>query len=356
MKIRSIPLCVGALVLGLAVLACKDEQPTQDEEPPAKPPREVSGLDAVPASVRVVVGANVAAIADSWLVERAIGQMFQRDPGLEERITQLVAECRFEPARDLRSLVIGLGSGANEDQAVMVATGKFVEADVARCVGKSLTADGGDLTSTPVERRVFYHAQGGSGRKHSVWFTFGDAETLVVATSSEWLREAVGKGDKVGSAQPISSWIEQTDTDAGIWAAGAVDERVGKDLVSLTEGQVAAAPRAMFGHLRLSSGMELELAALMASDADAKSLVSLAKSQIGLATLALQRYGIGPYLTKLTVDAKGDTVYVRFSLSKDELAQALARIDTTSGHAQDSPQDSASGSDDPGASSDPDAN
>lgn len=351
MNIRSIRRCVGALLLCLAVLACKDK-PSQEEEPPAKPPREVRGLEAVPASVRVVVGANVAAIADSWLVQRAIGQMFLRDPGLDERIGQLIAECRFEPARDLRSLVIGLGSGADEDQAVMVATGKFVEADVARCVGKSLAADGGDLTSTPVEGRVFYHARGGSSREHSVWFTFGDAETLVVATSSEWLGKSVGKGDKVAAAQPMASWIARTDTDAGLWAAGAVDERIGKDLVALTEGQVAAAPRAMFGHVRLGSGMELELAALMTSGADAKSLLSLAKSQIGLASLALQRYGIGPYLSKLTVDATDDTVYVRFSLSEDELAQALARIDTTSGHAQDSP----SGSDDPGRSKNPEAN
>lgn len=334
-------LLAGLLACSLGLAGCKDDTDKKQEPPP--PPDEVSGLAAVPASVRVVVGANVPAIADSWLVERAIGQMFARDPGLETRVRALIDECRVDPARDLQSLVIALGQAPDEDQAVMVATGRFVETEVAKCVSKSLSADGGTLSASTVDRRTFYHAKGPAGdtpaRDRSVWFTFGDERTLIVATSSAWLSKAVAPDDKVLSAQPMAGWIEQANTKAGLWGAGMLDDAVGADLVTLAGGRISAAPRAMFGHVALERGLGLELAALMVSPDDAKSLVSLAKSQISLGVLALQRYGIGPLLTKLTVDADDDTVYVRFSLSEDELKQALARIDTTTERAQDTASD-----------------
>jgi hypothetical protein len=326
------------LGLGLAILggpACRDKD-KKAEPRPVPVPVDVTGLAAVPAGVRAVVGINVEAIADAWLVERAVEQMFLRDPGLAARVDGLITACRFDPAKDLRTLTLALGAGANQDQALMVATGSFSEPEVVACVRTSLTEDGGTLSESEVQGRRFYQASARSDRADSVWFTFGDPRTLVAATSSEWLAEAVGKGDKVLSRQPMAGWIERADPNAGIWAAGALDEKIGGELVELVGGLVSA-PRALLGHLHLKDGLVVSLSAIAASATDAQALVALTKKQLRVGALALQRYGLGPLVSKLTVAAEGDTLHLGFALTEEELKDVLSRIDTTSEPAQDTP-------------------
>lgn len=328
-------------ILGLGLLlavsgpACKDKN---DEPRPAPPaPVDVTGLAAVPAEVRVVLGANVESMAEAWPEKRAVEQMFLRDPGLAARVDDLITTCRFDPAKDLRSLVVALGAGKHAEQALMVAIGSFSETEIASCVQASLTGDGGSLTQSEVEGRRVYQATGRAGRADSVWFTFGDPRTLVVATSPEWLAEAVGKGEKVLSRQPMASWIERADPNAGIWAAGAIDESIGAELVKLAGGQLQAPPRALYGHIHLQDGLAMSLSAIAASPQDASILAGLARTQLGVGALALQRYGLGPVVSKLTVNAEGDTLHLRFALSAEELKDVLSRIDTTSAPEQDTP-------------------
>ncbi|HWN68904.1 MAG TPA: hypothetical protein VNM90_14800 [Haliangium sp.] len=324
------------LGLGLAILSspsCRDKE-KKNEPPPV--PVDVTGLAAVPAAVRVVVGVNVEAIADAWLVERAVEQMFLRDPGLAARVDDLITACRFDPGKDLRTLALALGAGANQDQALMVATGNFSEPEVAACVRTSLTEDGGTLSESEVDGRRFYQASARSDRADSVWFTFGDPKTLVVATSSAWLAEAVGKGDKVLSRQPMAGWIERADPNAGIWAAGALDEKIGRELVALVGGLVSP-PRALLGHIHLKEGLAASLSAIAASAEDAQALVALTNMQLRVGALALQRYGLGPLVSKLTVAAEGDTLHLRLALTEEELKDVLSRIDTTPAPAQDTP-------------------
>lgn len=323
------------LLLALSSPACKDKK----EEPrPAPPvPVDVTGLAAVPASVRVVLGVNVEAIAEAWPVKRAIEQMFLRDPGLAARVDALITACRFDPAKDLRSVVLALGAGENADQALMVAVGSFSEAEVASCVQTSLAEDGGSLSQSDVDGRRVYQATGRAGRDDSVWFTFGDPRTLVVATSPEWLAEAVGKGEKVLSRQPMASWIERADPNAGIWAAGALDENIGAELLKLAGEQLRAPPRALYGHVHLKDGLALSLSTIAASPEDASVLAGLARAQLGVGALALQRYGLGPVVSKLTVTEQGDTMHLRFVLSAEELKDVLSRIDTTNAPEQDTP-------------------
>jgi hypothetical protein len=325
------------LGLGLAILsgpACKDREKKAEPRPV---PVDVTGLAAVPAGVRAVVGINVEAIADAWLIERAVEQMFLRDPGLAARVDDLITACRFDPAKDLRTLTLALGAGANQEQALMVATGNFSEPEVAACVRSSLAEDGGTLTESEVEGRRFYQASARSDRADSVWFTFGDPTTLVAATSSEWLAEAVGKGDKVLSKQPMAGWIERADPNAGIWAAGALDEKIGGELVALVGGLVSAPPRALLGHIHLKDGLSLSLSAITASADDARALVALTNKQLRVGALALQRYGLGPVVSKLTVEAEDDTLHLRFALTEEELKDVLSRIDTTPEPEQDTP-------------------
>lgn len=365
-------LAVGlGLLLAVGSPACKDKSDEKKPAPP--PPAAVTGLAAVPASAGVVLGVDIEAIADSWLVERAVGQMFLRDPGLEARVAQLITGCRFDPAKDLRSLVIALGSGEDEDQALMVATGRFSEPEVAACVEKSLAEDGGSLTRSEVGGRRFYRTSGRDARDEGVWFTFGNPETLIAATSSEWLSAATGDGPKVTSVEPMATWIERARSGAGsadeadeadeagsagsagsadIWAAGTIDENIGADMVELTGGKISAPPRALLARVGLRDGLDVTLAAVTASEEDAEALVAQASAQLTVGALALQSYGLGPVVSRLQVSAEGDTARLKLVLGQEELKDLLSRIDTTPAPAQDTPSGSSPSGDpqvEPGA-------
>ncbi|WP_428265123.1 hypothetical protein [Haliangium sp.] len=320
---------VLAVALCLTVGACKDKRPDTETKAKAVPAR--TGLDAVPASVRVVLGIDVQEVAGSWLVERAVQQMFLRDPGLEARVQRLVKACRLRPADDLYHLLIALGADDDVDEALLVATGVFSEPDVATCVEHSLTEDGGVLARVEVGGRRLYRADGRAGGGEvgdSLWFTFGDPTTLIAATSQEWLLQAVGDGPKVMGAKPMATWIERAEPEAGIWAAGVVDGRIGADLVEVSRDQISAPPVGMYGHLRLRHGLAFELAAVTASPADAKILAEQARAQIGIGALAMQRYGLGPVVSRLQVEAADEILYLRLELSKEELRDVLSRLDT----------------------------
>ncbi len=321
-------LIVGLLAAGAA---CKDKAP---DPAPTEAPVEITGLAAVPASVRVVLGIDVEAISGSWLVKRAVEQMFARDPGLEARIAQLVDTCGVDPGADLRHLIIALGSGPAEGEALMVATGVFSESQISSCIEKSMAADGGSLTTSQVGGRTIYHASGRDDRVDSLWLAFGDMSTLVAATSQPVLELALGDGPKVGQAEPMASWIKRASEQASVWAAGEVDSQIGADLVALTGGQISAPPKALYGHIWLKNGLSFQLAAVTASPDDAQVLMTQATAQLRVGALALQRYGLGPVVSKLEASADGDLMQLRFHLTEDELRDVLAKLDTTTGEDQ----------------------
>jgi hypothetical protein len=340
MRERRLASAPGALllfcVLAAAVAGCKKKKPEGKPPPVAS---AVVGLDAVPGESRAVVSANVAALRTSWLVDRAVAQMLRRDPGLKERIDELVRACKFDPARDLDSFLIGIGGrapGRETEEAVMVVSGAFQEAELASCVGQSAATQGTSFTSQRADGRTFYRVGERSGRQDSVWFTVSGPRTVVIATSSEWLARALSPGKSVRDVPAMAALLEKVDQTAGIWAIGQVDEQVGAGLVELAGGAVKTPPRAMFGHGRLARGIELELGVMMASEQEANSLVSLMKGQLSLGALAAQRYGLGTLIQKLGVDSEAETVYLRLALSEDEVRRVLSQIDTPTGSTQNS--------------------
>ncbi|MEM9488464.1 MAG: hypothetical protein AAGC55_04940, partial [Myxococcota bacterium] len=221
------------LLWSLALSACQscDKKEETPAEPPAPP--TLAGLQAMPGQVTVLVGAEVTRLRDSWLVERAVKQMFRRDPELEQRIDQLIAACKFDPAEQLDSVLIGLGrdsdtSAGAADQAVMVLTGVFDEGQLASCINQSVTGDGGTFSADRSGTRTYYHTRSGDGPGAERWFTLTGPRTLVVATSRTWLQKAVEDGEKVASSTKLAPLLGQVDQSAGLWAVGLVDQELGR--------------------------------------------------------------------------------------------------------------------------------
>jgi hypothetical protein len=339
----------GALVATVASLAAPWGCSKKSDAPPAVAPAvALAGLAAVPADATAVISVDATRVTSSPLVQRGVDLVVGRSPGLRERWTQLAAQCQVGLGAQVRRVVIALGpvgTPAAPQPVLLVVLGSIGEAQFASCArgvfgagsGTVTTAGGGSaagsaLVPTQVAGRNVYRVDD-AGR--SVWFTYGQPDTMVLSTSSAWLTAAVGGGAKVGTDAGWQALVGHADQAAPIWAAGAVTERVGAGLRKVTDGKVAAGPSQFVASLDPAAGAAVELGAVTAGPADAAALLELADAQLGLFEKVAQKWSLGHLVGKVNVRAEGPLFWVSAALSSDEVNQVLVVIDTP----QASPQD-----------------
>jgi hypothetical protein len=349
---RSMRSAVAALVLALALVPGCGKKKAKPEVPKA-----VAGLAAIPAGARVVIGIDVGRVAEAPLIQHAVGQMLLRDPELAQRIDRLLDDCQLDPVAQLQTVHIGLADQPTKEvgrPVVMVVSGKLVETDLATCVGKTMSASGGSLTTSQVGGRTIYKAAGG---ERAVWFAFGNVvapgpdglATLIVSPSEEWLGLAVGSGPRVLDDPEMAQLVATADQSAGIWAAGKVAGTIGSGLVKVTGGQIKNPPQAMVASLDAREGIRFRLDVMMSAPEEANILKSFAQTQLGLLATLGQIKGLGPLLAKIGVETTGSKVTFQVQATEAEVRDALSKMETVDTGGSTS-QDAA-----PGNPTDPDA-
>lgn len=312
---------IAVALLSVAVVAACGGKKNESEPAPApKTPGLMASPTnpAVPSSATVVLGADLSALGDSPLVELAVRYLFEREPVLDERMTRLSQDCKLDVRRDVTKVVIGMGSGPG--QVVLIATGRFDEAELTACLNRSLSSDGGSFAARPAEGgRTFYKADGGQG---AVWLGFGRG-SLAVSISDQWLAESFADGPKVGDSAQLKGVLAQVDQGAAIWGAALVPERIGAGVQGATGGAVKQGPSAIHGTLSLQDGISARLVATMASPEDANSLATKAIFELTLSAMVAQRVGLGRIVSKVKADAEGAQVRIRLDLTISELNQVF---------------------------------
>lgn len=298
---------------------------------------EVSGLGAVPASATAVVVADVARVIDSPLVQRAVDQLLLRDPQLSERWQHLSTSCKLDASK-LKHVVLAIGpsqgQGPGTGPVLMVVTGQLVESELASCVRGMVGQGGGSLTAKDLGGRTLYQAKDGN---RTMFFAFGKPDTVVLGSNEAFVTEALGTGKKASDNAELASWIKLADQKAPLWAAGKVDERVRGGLVKLTSGQVTQGPAAMVMSANPSDGISIEVGAVMASEQDAKTLESFAKTQLGLMAMAAQAKSLGKVVDKIAISAEKQVVRFKAALGAEEVNLLISALDGGGVTAQDSP-------------------
>ncbi len=108
-------------------------------------------------------------------------------------------------------------------------------------------------------------------------------------------------------------------------------------LVKLTDGQVKAGPVAMIVSANPRDGLALDVGAVMASEQDAKTLESFAKTQLGLMAMAAQAKSLGKVVDKVTISTDKQVVRFKAALSVDDVNLIISALDGGGITAQDSP-------------------
>ncbi len=312
--------CAGLVLAGLGA-GCKKRSGAGGAPVP------IAALAAIPADATVVIGIDVRRLADSQLVARAVEQMLIRDPELSARLERLARDCGVDVTRQVRSVHLALGPklppGAAQP-SLLVATGELSETALTRCLQAGVGSGGGDLTVRDADGRSLYKLTEGS---RTLFFGFGQADTVVLGPSETWVRAALGGDAKVETSPVLGPLLAKVDRTAAIWAAAAMDADLGTALARITKGKVATPPQALYGALDPADGLRAEIAFVMANDADAEALAGFARGELALAALAAQAKGLGMVVAKAAVGRKGAETQLRVTLTDAELKQLLGAID-----------------------------
>lgn len=314
---RTLALLAVALAAAAGGAACSKKAESQKTPPP-----ELAGLDAVPASARVVIGASPKRLAGSALVDRAVSSMVSRDPELAARIDRLASACALD-VRALDTVHVALTDAAA--QPLLVATGPLREAELAPCLQATVGAGGGALTVEAVDGRTLYQVREG---ERSVWFAFGRKDTVIVSASRDLVLAGLGNGPKVYGDADMRALLQRADTKAPLWAVGRVPDDWSSRLGRLTGDRVKTPPRAFLGALDPGAGLVARLGAVMATEEDAKALESQLNPTLALVSMAAQARGLGPLAAKISGTRDGEVVTFGVELTPAEVNELLSKVDS----------------------------
>jgi hypothetical protein len=317
------------LVLAVVLLAAcrgKSNAEAKQREERKAAAAAVQGLDTIPAEAQVVVGINVARLAQSPLVQHKFLDLLARNPDARAMLEGLVSRCGIDPAKDLESVLLALGGkpdGARRD-SMMVVRGKLDETKLVDCVKKSVAEKGGTVDTKNQDGMTIYVVN----VDPPLSFTFGAPDTLIVAQREALLVEARDpKVPKVKTDATMMGLISGADTRAALWGAGRMSPEIGERLTKVTQDTVKQPADAIFGHVDLTNGMTIEMNLHMASHDDAKALGDFIKQQLKSYTVIAQNYGLGQVLAKTKVDVQNDVFRVSLAMDPADVEKVEGLID-----------------------------
>ncbi|MBC7977510.1 MAG: hypothetical protein H7138_21250, partial [Myxococcales bacterium] len=292
---------------------------------------------AVPATAEVVVGADIAKLAGSPVIDRAVEQLLLHNAALAERWQRVQDGCKLDITKQVKRVMLAIGPHPGPEPGtgpvIMVVIGSIPEADLKNCVGRMIGTGGGTVTGKTVAGRTLYLAKDGN---RTMYFGYGRPDTIVLGSSEAYVSEALGAGAKAPENPDLTRWLTLVNQNAALWAVGRTDKRVRDGLVRVMQNKVAAGPVAFAATADLADGAKLALGAVMGTSQDAKSLESYVKGELALLTAAAQWKSLGAIVGKLSVAAENDVVQFRVPLTVDDLNQLLSALDGGSTPAQDS--------------------
>lgn len=312
------------------------------------PAPELTGLAAVPANADIVISADVAKLARSPLVGRAIDQILTGNPTLAEQWKQVREGCKIDVPKQVTHILLALGptppgKRAGTGPAIMVATGDLPENHLTDCVRGLVGKGGGAVTGKAVGGRTVYEVKEGA---RALYFAYGRPDTVVVGNDEAYVIEAIGPGAKAPTHPELAAWMKLVDAKSPVWAVGRMDARVRQGLVGVFP-TLKAGPSAIVATIDPTDGANLALGAVMASTEDAKQLESLTNDQKKFIAMAAQARSLGKVVNKVTIQTAGTITWFRAPLTMADVNSLLSALDGDGSSEQDSPPATPGGSNAP---------
>ncbi len=307
-----------ALVVAILAAACACENRR------AKPPPFADGPAAFPADTRTLIAVRVAKVQASPLARRLVEWMLEADPAQRNALAMLLAACRIEPARDVDSVLIGMGAAPSE--VAIVARGRFDEKALTACVRGEVEKKKGRFEEKKLHGRAVL---GALDAESSTWIALdGSGSSLVITTSEGALAKVLDPATPRASGNAVTmDLVGRIGTDAGAWGVAHLDPAAGERIAGATGGAVSAGPTSLSGELVLDDGAGVTVVLDLPSEADAAALAEFARSQHMWLALGAQKLGLGRIVNKVSFEAEGARVTISLRLDPAEIGQLVEALD-----------------------------
>jgi hypothetical protein len=304
---------ITLLALALATACSRD----------AKDPVAVAalgeGVATFPAETRMLVGVSFPKVAGSNVGGQVLDWALAADPQQQALLTQLLAECKIDPKRDLQTALIAMGEG--REQVSMLVRGNLDEGTIVGCVRKAIAAKGGAVDARKIHDRTVWVARDPQGGTET-WFTVDTGRGALIATSEAWLARSLDPAAaKLPTRADLMALVNRVDPAGPLWAAALMRPETGQRLIELTKGRVKGPAASFTIETRFEAGVEVAWSIDMQSEADAIVLVDFARSQQTWLAMAAYRYGLNKIISKMTFAPDGRMVKIGLHLDDAEVAQ-----------------------------------
>ena len=325
---RAMSRCGGvAAIMACLSLACACGHHGSSE---SKGKATQAQLAALPASTRVIVGFDVARLASSGIARRAIGLGLGADGRVAGRVADLLARCKLDPARDLATVVVGIGPDSSD--IAVVADGKLDEKQLVDCARAGVAEAGGTFEAKGGGAWRTYVASDPKAPARAVYLAFSGTGTVVLATSEPLLRSIVDPAAPKAIADPVmGKLLARIHPGAAVWGAGRLDPSAGAKVAEMVTERKLAPAQAVLGTVDLDSGLGLELAVDMENEQDASALSTVMASQLPWLGIAAGRWGLGAAASRARVSVDGKAVKMTLRLEATDVASAEAALAKATG-------------------------
>jgi hypothetical protein len=259
-------------------------------------------LGVLPKDAEVVMGIDFASLRSSALYKQ-YAPMFMAAAG--DKLAKFKSTCGFDPIEQVGTLTAAVKGDKSDQDATILVTG-FPKDKLIDCIKKAAAADGkadqvkidGDyIEATTPKGQVGMLLTNDGILIHKTPGGFATKDALVA--QSKQAADASLAGSK-----PFMDVFGKVDTKSSLWFV------VNGNAASMKSAPVSV--KIAYGSLKLTDGLAADVTATMNSEADAKQLGEMAKSQLG------QVKGAG-MLQDATADVSGSDVHIKASMTKEQL-------------------------------------
>ena len=262
-------------------------------------------LSYLPATTTMVVRADVDKIRSSQIFasfkDKLMGQ-------LPPEMAEFEQTCGIKPTEDISAVTLGLGSGLqNNDDMVVVVTGKFDKAKANTCFTEMTKKDGREASITEEGKLTIY----GDGTESQAVYWVSD-NTFAYSASKDSL-QAVVDGKNLKTNTEVMPMIEKADQSAAVWAAGKLPADVASNFGALG----GAPPTGMYLAVHTTDKLDAKVGINFEKDDQAAQMMMMAT--MGLGQAAGQPGPIGEMVKNIKIDQEGSALVVNTSMTAEQI-------------------------------------
>jgi hypothetical protein len=271
---------------------------------------KASDLDLIPVESELVLGIDFAQAQKSAMFRDLVLPQLTKDPEFQASMEKLKSNCGMDPMAMISSITVGVRSLSDNPDAVMVMHGLDKSKSLA-CVDKMKAELEREQVTITRDGDMMLGKSGKSATGEGDFALKFVSDSTAVATfgpkaNKEGLAAVTSSKSTLGTSKEFVDMFGKLAKGETVWFL------LNGSTPVIANGlkQMNVTAKAIYGSLRVTDALALDLRVRVDSEDSAKSLTSLVQSQVG---------PLGQMVDKVDVTSEGTDVKVQIAASQQKL-------------------------------------